>query len=84
MRPMDLGELKQAGYEAVITPADASAGVLDEDEKRNIWVGAATALIAVALLVVGVDRGDDFLKGAGLPLISSGAAIAVTGKPKGK
>ena len=81
---MDLKTLKEAGYEATITPSDGSAGVLDEDEKRNLVVGGVMAAIAVALLTVGVIKNDDFFKGAGLPLITSGAAIAVTGKVKGK
>lgn len=35
---MNLQELKDSGYEATIAPQDSSAGVLDEDEIRNLWI----------------------------------------------
>ena len=79
---MDIAELRAAGYDVTVTPSDGSAGVLDEDEKRNLLVGGVMAVVAVVLLCVGVVRDNEFLTGAGLPLISSAAAVAVTGKVK--
>ena len=85
MADIDLKALKESGYDVVISPADGSAGKLDADEIARIGIGAsvlAAALSLIFLPIGGVSR--ELVVGAGIPMITTAAAIATGQKAKKK
>ena len=70
--------LKKADYECVIRPQDASAGKLDQDEVARLVCGGAVFFAALLLIFwppAGISR--DLTVGAGIPMITTAATIAV-------
>lgn len=85
MADIDLKSIKEAGYDAHITPTDGSAGKIDGDEWARICVGAsvlAAALSLIFLPINGVSR--ELVVGAGIPMITTAATIATGQKGKKK
>ena len=83
MSDFNLEALKKAGYDVSISPADGSAGVLDQDEWARIGIGATVLAAALALIFIpipGTNR--DLMIGAGIPMIATAATIASGGKVK--
>lgn len=79
-----LTAIKRANHECVIRPVDASAGKLDQDEMARMVVAGCVFLAALLLIfrpIEGMSR--DLTVGAGIPMISTAAAIAI-GKGRGK
>ena len=82
MASSDLTDLlrgvKEAGFDLTITPGDASAGKLDQDELLRAGAGLALFVAALILLLApirGVDR--QLVVGAAIPMFGTAAATAI-------
>lgn len=81
MPELNLKSFKDAGYEVLVRPADASAGKLDQDEIARISIGGCVLAAALALIFVAIPGTNrDLLIGAGIPMITTAATIATGGK----
>ena len=85
MPELNLKAFSDAGYDVLISPSDASAGKLDQDEITRLGVGISVILTALALIFIPIQGTNrDLLIGAGIPMITTGATIAIGGKAKSK
>ena len=82
-----LTAVRQSGHELCIRPIDGSAGRIDGDEWAAIWVAVMTCVSAMIMITVAIRLPTDdptrpVLMGAGIPMITGAAGIALGRRAK--